>query len=265
MHPRPLACDRSRVGTVRVRGRRALRGCVEPLVGQAVEFIRELNAARWRPAAAGLPVASEACFSLEEHLGIVGGRVNRLGDLAPDSDIGREAFNFVRRDLLPVWDAIRNGARAAARFSGLSLDRPLDRLTRCVSPSDFGFHNALLAPDGQVTFLDFEYAGWDDPAKLVCDFFCQPEVPVPERQFESFAGAVAACFPEPELVFARARLLLLVYRVKWVCILLNEFLPVASGRRRFSNGEGLEDSKARQLGRARAMLAAIHDRERVSA
>ena len=40
------------------------------------------------------------------------------------------------------------------------------RSRRCVSPSDFGFHNALVGPDGRAVFLDFEYAGWDDPAKL---------------------------------------------------------------------------------------------------
>ena len=77
-----------------------------------------LNAARKdRPAAAGLPVASEACFSIEEHLGIVGGRANRLGDISPESDIDRDAL-AVRAiaSLLPVWDGgpgddARDGAR----------------------------------------------------------------------------------------------------------------------------------------------------------
>src|SRR6185503_11886129 len=46
-----------------------------------------------------------------------------------------------------------------------------------LSPSDFGYHNAVLADDETVRFFDFEYAGWDDPAKLVCDFFNQVEVP----------------------------------------------------------------------------------------
>jgi len=45
----------------------------------------------------------------------------------------------------------------------------------CLSPSDFGFHNALVDPSGALSFLDFEYAGRDDPAKPVSDFFCQPK------------------------------------------------------------------------------------------
>ena len=60
------------------------------------------------------------------------------------------------------------------------MDHPLDTQESVLSPSDFGFHNALLGPDGKLCFIDFEYAGWDDPAKLICDFFCQPQTPVPQ-------------------------------------------------------------------------------------
>ena len=62
---------------------------------------------------------------------------------------------------------------------GLPSERPLDQQDRCLSPSDFGFHNAL-AQGETVRFIDFEYAGWDDPAKTVCDFFHHPGVPVPD-------------------------------------------------------------------------------------
>jgi Ser/Thr protein kinase RdoA (MazF antagonist) len=260
--PRPLACDPDAgLGLFEfLDGERPVEAS-GPLVDQAVEFVRGLNAERWRPAAARLPVASEACFSLAEHLGTVAARVDRLAALTPASDLDREAVRFARRELKPAWQQACERARAEARDNGLLLDRPLGLLDRCVSPSDFGFHNALVAPGGRVCFLDFEYAGWDDPAKLVCDYFCQPAVPVPWRFFDPFARALADCFPDPPFV-ARARLLLPVYRVKWVCIILNEFLPAPAGRRHFSTGEGLEARKLRQLARARAALAATRDRER---
>jgi len=60
--------------------------------------------------------------------------------------------------------------------SGL-VDDALDPGLRCVSPSDFGFHNAIQTAEG-VTFIDFEFAGWDDPAKAVIDFLLQPKMPV---------------------------------------------------------------------------------------
>ena len=79
----------------------------------------------------------------------------------------------------------------------VEADQPLDPAERCLSPSDFGFHNAILANDGRLRFIDFEYAGWDDPSKLICDFFCQPAVPAPPQAFDRFATAIAAELPTP--------------------------------------------------------------------
>ena len=75
------------------------------------------------------------------------------------------------------------------------------------------------------------------------------------------ARAVAAEFPNPEPHVARAALLLPVYRVKWCCILLNEFLPVGGRRRQFSTAADQEARKVAQLTKARAALAAVVDRD----
>lgn len=42
-----------------------------------------------------------------------------------------------------------------------------------LSPSDFGYHNALIH-SGETFWLDFEYLGLDDPAKLIIDFILHP-------------------------------------------------------------------------------------------
>ena len=62
---------------------------------------------------------------------------------------------------------------------------------------------------------------------------------------------------------ARARfdLLLPVYEVKWVCILLNDFLPAGARRRRFARGrEREEDRLERQLRKASRALDGLLDR-----
>jgi hypothetical protein len=264
--PRELACDpAANLGLFEFVDGVRPREATETLVEEAIAFLRDLNAARWRPAASRLPFAAEACFSIEEHLGLVGGRVNRLADLAPATDLDRTARRFIREELQPMWDEIRNTVRVRGRNAGLDLGRALGPNERCVSPSDFGFHNSLIAPDGRVTFLDFEYAGWDDPAKLICDFFCQPKVPVAEGHFETFARSFAAEFPEPDRVALRARLLLHVYCVKWVCIRLNEFLPAGLWRRQFAAGDQLEERKERQLERACTAFDRLREYERSAA
>jgi hypothetical protein len=126
-----------------------------------------------------------------------------------------------------------------------------------LSPSDFGFHNSLIDEAGRFTFIDFEYAGRDDPAKLICDFFCQPALPVPLIHYERFAGRIfdglELSAPHP----ARCRSLLDAYRIKWVCIILNDFLPVGAARRAFADAGARAERCASQLAKADEKLAQI--------
>ena len=47
-----------------------------------------------------------------------------------------------------------------------------------LSPSDFGFHN-ILSHHNNLYYIDFEYAGWDDPYKLIADFILNPDYKIP--------------------------------------------------------------------------------------
>jgi hypothetical protein len=227
-------------------------------IDQALAFFHDVNRSRFQPDAAGLPRASEACFSVEGHLGCVGRRVERLTTLAVASDVDRAALDLVRGSLVPAWEDVAAAALRHAQVAGLNPSADLPLPDRVLSPSDFGYHNALLAPNGRLRFIDFEYAGWDDPAKLICDFFCQPAIPAPPAAFDRFARAVAATLPCSHTHLARARLLLPVYRVKWCCIVLNDFLPVDGRRRRFSASyDEAQERKASQLEKARQALAGL--------
>lgn len=259
--PRPLATDPAAgLALYEFVPGRSMHGttATDADVDEAIGFTRALHAAKDRPGAAELPRASESCFSLDDHFATVARRVERLRTLPVGGVADVAAAGFVDGELVPAWRGVFQAARTHAAACGLALDRPLAPSERCVSPSDFGFHNALREATGRLRFIDFEYAGWDDPAKLVCDFFCQPAVPAPAAAFDRFSAAVAEGAAEPLAFQARAALLLPVYRVKWVCIMLNEFLPVGGSRRAFSGSAAEQDArKAAQLGKARAALAAV--------
>ena len=201
------------------------------LVRQALAFFSEINANRSLPAAAALPVASEACFSIREHLETVERRIQRLVAIAPETDVDREAADFVSHDLVPAWNEIARSVRSC--ISSDELDRQLTTEQRCISPSDFGFHNAILSTDGRLRFFDFEYAGWDDPSKTICDFFCQPAVPVPRSLCDEFVMHIRT--QNAHTLPHSPRMLLPGYQIKWCCIMLNEFLPADQSRRVFSN------------------------------
>ena len=75
--PQPLASDPAAgLGLFEFVFGRSLQNTVagEPAVDQAIDFFRTLNHARHDPAAAALPPASEACFSLDDHFGTRLGR-----------------------------------------------------------------------------------------------------------------------------------------------------------------------------------------------
>jgi hypothetical protein len=239
-----------------LRGRR-LRPCdvTRIRVREALDFVLAINAYRRADGAQELPAASEACFTLSAHLDCVRRRVARLQSIEAASPVDLAARTLVRGELSELGSEVLDHACRCAADLGMARDEPLPAHDRCLSPSDFGFHNALRMEDGRLKFIDFEYAGWDDPAKLVAEFFAQPRCPVPSEYFDEFAAALAKQTARPDLCVRRCRLLWPVYRLKWCCIMLNDFLPAGERRRRFANGGGDEDQrKARQLARARRAM-----------
>jgi len=219
-------------------------------VMEASRFYRELNTPERRAQALDLPAASEACFTLAEHSRRIQQRVDRLAAIDLAHPIDRQAAMFVADELAPAWREVRD-----ALGSYDEADGPVERR---LSPSDFGFHNAIRGGDGRLRFIDFEYAGWDDPAKLVCDFYCQPKHPAPWDTFGAFAEAIAADLLDPAAQVRRIRALMPAYRIKWCCIMLNEFLPVGLKRRQFAGADSdVANRKSEQIVRARAALATV--------
>lgn len=250
--PRPVACSPDiNMGLYEfVEGRRLSPSeLTDRHVMQAARFMRDLNARSDRDRT--LPVASEGGFSIERHVSLIDGRLQRLHGMPVDSELDRRARSFVDT-LQKTWVACKDSLAAQAG----SLSAELDMADRCISPSDFGFHNALLRENGELCFIDFEYAGWDDPAKMIGDFFSQPAVPVPLEYLDAFLLESLSYARSRERLAARARLLLPVFQAKWCCIMLNEFLPDAASRRQFADPtQDPELRKVSQLEKVRQFFA----------
>jgi hypothetical protein len=213
-------------------------------IRQASDFIDQINRCRTTDAASQLPGASEACFSLSEHLNRVKIRLQSLqAALAEAAEpIQVKAWQFLCEYLWPTYAQLEQRLQAII-LSGYELATTLKPEQRILSPSDFGFHNTLEA-NGQLYFLDFEYAGWDDPAKLLCDFACQPQRPVSQEQAQRFWGYLSHL-----AVLDRVTLLLPLYRLKWCCILLNEF-RAQDRQRRAHAGDNQGNRLEQQLHKA---------------
>ncbi len=195
------------------------------LVSQAIDFFVVLN--RHRDRGNRLPDASERCNSIHNYVTLVDTRLMHLATEASDADVRR----FLTTDLIPLWQKICDFTVCSA---GDRYEETLSKDNSCISPSDFGFHNAVLDANGRLTFLDFEYAGWDDPARAVCDFFCHVAVPVAKSHKENVTDSIRNIFSDPAWFSRRVDILMPISQVKWCCHILNEFLPVGLERRKFS-------------------------------
>lgn len=256
--PRPIATDAATGITIceHIEGRRPDGATIDARqVKDAAEFFVSLNGPDRRSLGASIDNASEACFSFDEHLTLVETRIARLASIPPVTEEDRDALMLLG-ELHRSWNRIRLDVETNA---GASLADPLPDEQRCISPSDFGFHNAIERPDGTLCFVDFEYAGWDDPAKMAADFFCQPALPVAESHLNEFIRRTMSCADDPGALEARVRTLLPVIQVKWCCIMLNQFLPDAANRRRFANPEvDLKRNKREQIEKVRRALVRIN-------
>jgi len=193
----------------------------------------------------GLPPAREACWSGAELVRQVEARLRRLRDIAAREPILRD---FIGHRLEPRSRA------AVAQVAAVETEPG----QRSLSPSDFGLHNALRRPDGGLVFLDFEYFGWDDPVKLTADVILHPGMSLDDALAERFrAGAERLYGADPDFA-GRLDALLPVYALRWVLILLNEFLPERWADRRAAGMEGNHAAvKAAQLAKAEAMLTRV--------
>jgi aminoglycoside phosphotransferase (APT) family kinase protein len=253
--PEPLACDPAeQLGLYGfVQGRKLAAAELTPAhIDAAIDFVLAVN----EPPRPVLAPGSEACFSLDDHLRTIDRRVVRLAKLDDDVPHVAEARKLVPH-LQLIWDAVKALIGARALREGLKMDQALSAEQSCLSPSDFGFHNALIDDTGKLTFLDFEYAGRDDPAKLVSDFFCQPDVSVPLSLHAHFIDRLAQGLGLDAAGVARCRLLLDAYQIKWTCIILNDFLPLGAARRAFADAGAWEKRCAAQLAKAEAKLELI--------
>lgn len=98
-----------------------------------------------------------------------------------------------------------------------------------ISPSDFGFHNILQDGDS-LKFLDFEYAGTDNVFKLLCDFYCQPRIPISGRQFKKFVNIINENLVQVDGLYKASVRLMPIFRLKWACIILNQINKLEQNR-----------------------------------
>jgi hypothetical protein len=226
-------------------------------IDQAADFLGALERLRETAGFPATDLAAEACLSGAEIERQIRTRAVDLHRLEDEPALRA----FLRQEFAGALEDCLSTARKILSSAGGSFEAELNHRQRSLVPSDFGFHNALRDEKGRLAFVDFEYFGWDDPAKLTADVLLHPATPVATELRSRFRTAAEKLYGDDPDFATRLGAFHPLFGLRWVLILLNEFHP-ERWRRRILAGtsNGWAEAKDRQLGAARAMLVKLRTR-----
>jgi hypothetical protein len=186
-------------------------------LAKAVDFMRLLNSDHASALEAISGAAADGFPRLTDHLENIRARIASMRSEHLPSNLRNKASQIILslEQQVRILSEITEQRLLTGRCEDI-----LDPADQCLSPSDFGFHNAIRTPQG-VKFLDFEFAGWDDPAKTVSDFDLQPRIPISPKGCILRLG-IAKWSVGLE---ARSKALFPILKLKWACIILGLLDP----------------------------------------
>ena len=217
---------------------------------QAATFIQSLNqASRAVSSGSVFGLATEACLNpsfIETQIN------NRLVALKSVKDSALREFidNVVSSTLTRTIEKTR-------RLMVGNYDAILDQRFWTLSPSDFGLHNAIATPQGDLVFFDFEYFGWDDPVKLTADFCLHPGMSLDENAQQQWISEAKKVFADDPNFGVRLNALYPLYAIRWALIILNEYRADKIKNRLNAQSRMQSDirgAQLRQMEKAKLML-----------
>ncbi len=167
-----------------------------------------------------LPLAIDGIQDRIDHIKLCEKKIIQLKSIKIDSPIKKIFFKFLTSKIIPKFIELKKNFKLIKKH-----DLPKMKLTKeemIVSPSDFGFHN-IIQKNKKLFFIDFEYAGLDDPIKLLCDFYCQPDQSITDRQKKIFIKNLSLKNNNMKKLVSYVKIFLSFHKLKWCCIMLNEF------------------------------------------
>ncbi len=222
-------------------------------ISQGLSFIRRLKCMH-DLLGGETPEASEACLSGKELFEQIERRLEQL-DLVHEPTL----VAFLASVLKPLWAQVKE--RGEAQWPSQDMEERLGQQKQTLSPSDFGFHNAIRRKDGTLCFLDLEYFGRDDPVKLIADFLWHPAMELSVSQKRQWLSGMLTIFGDDQELESRFMAAWPVYGIRWALILLNEFREDGWRKRVHAQQEihGTRlDRTNRQLVKASAVCASIN-------
>jgi Ser/Thr protein kinase RdoA (MazF antagonist) len=187
----------------------------------------------------GLPLAF-AARSLAERIDGLRARLAacRRAAAAPDA-YGPLRAVVAEIDLPSVVDRLIAAATDGLTAAELAEPVPEDLLR--LNSGDFAPHNIVVRPDGSLCALDFEYAGWDDPAVVPVGFLAADQSDgLSPAQAGAFLNAYRAAVDLPDRAFVHLDRLRALTELGWLLVNLSLMTPAHVARKRFAGDFDLD-------------------------
>jgi len=188
---------------------------------QCIKFIKKINQNNFKKRDIKFKMATESCISIEDHIQTANKRIIMLSKFPKNYGIYKDAKSFVKTKLKKKLNEVKKSILGT--FSKKEINKKLQKKDLILSPSDFGFHNAIKK-NKKLYFFDFEYAGMDDPVKLISDFICQPDYQLSKKHISFFYKNILKIFPQNLEIERRLKAVIYIHRIKWCCVIMSEVL-----------------------------------------
>ncbi|MDP7353887.1 MAG: phosphotransferase [Desulfobacterales bacterium] len=222
---------------------------------QVLAFLVDLDGANSDLQRFPVKSAAESRYCLRDFVSRIEARWERINKGCGLAKWGGEVLDFMAGDLELLKKYVIERFFQFVEQENLDLDLKRTPQELILSPSDFGFHNILVDEGGKLYFLDFEYSGWDDPAKLLADFFHHAGQNV-SWECKWFLLERFADHRKWDTGFLRRWYAVIdLIGLEWVLIVLNLADPVEMKRKLFANPRQKPEVLVKsQLGKAAEMI-----------
>ena len=164
-------------------------------------------------------IASEACFCPSDIINQIDRRLENYKILALHN---QELMFFLKNDFEPLYENAKK--KIYGKFNATYLTKKINQDNMILSPSDFGFHNAIKK-NNLISFFDFEYFGWDDPVKLTADFIWHPAMKLNKIHQQMWINKMKCFFSKDKDFISRLSVSFPLFGIRWIMIILNVFHP----------------------------------------
>lgn len=203
-------------------------------IDQAGTFLFEINNQHESGLSRTSKAAFGACLAINEHLTAVSDLVTAVQSY--QHEVNPQTKGFIEDELGPIWSKVLGNILAQFQTAAIDIEKPIDDSSRILSPGEFGFHNAIMTPEREICFVDFDQSGWDDPARVICRFFTIGPTPPKEEHWDALIDVISRIADIDPQYAIRARLLLPAYQIARACTPILKCLQ--------ENSQTLEPSKS---------------------